>query len=336
VPRSGAQPVGPRPIRRALLSAFCLCASAACALLAWPVVAPRLDIAFTEAGEANAGLLLLAGVLFACAPACCGLLWHAALTRAGSPTDRLDTCARYGVGSLLNSFAPAHIGDIVRAGLLCESLPPGGRRSVVRCFGVVQLYRVGALASFAAISALPARWTPLGLCGVAALALTGRRAGPMLLFSLLALAAKVGAVAVLLASLGTPAPMLAALAVVPALELAAVVPLTPGNLGVASAAAAVALHAHGVTTQEAVPASVILHAVETIAGICFGAGSTVLHMTRSLAPARGRARLESTAPSDPSRRRTRFPRGMETRAAPRTPREGHPRRTPLQARLSLR
>ena len=71
--------------------------------------------------------------------------------------------------------------------------------------------------------------------------------------------------------------------VVPALELAGTLPLTPGNIGVASAAAAFALKAHGAGADVALSAGIAFGAVETIASIAFGAGS-VLYLAGAVAP----------------------------------------------------
>jgi hypothetical protein len=79
-----------------------------------------------------------------------------------------------------------------------------------------------------------------------------------------------------LIALDAPLPIGAALAIVPALELAALLPLTPANIGLASAAAAVALHARGLPMSEAVQAGIVLHVVETAAGIAYGTVSALL------------------------------------------------------------
>jgi uncharacterized membrane protein YbhN (UPF0104 family) len=268
---SGAQPGGLSLNRRALLSLFCLGLTAVGAVVAWPRLQPAMVDAIEAGRGANPVLLLSAGVLFAAVPACCGLLWHAALTRAGGELTRTEACSRYGVGSLVNSIAPAHLGDMVRAALLLQALPSGGRIRIVRCFGRVQVVRVVGLIAFALASSLPSRFLPLvGLAAVGGLCALRASTRRFVLLSLLGPGVKVAAVALLLASVGLPTPLQSAFAVVPALELAALLPLTPGNLGLASAAAAVALHAAGSTMSEALPASIVLHAVETVAGLSFG------------------------------------------------------------------
>ena len=51
-------------------------------------------------------------------------------------------------------------------------------------------------------------------------------------------------------------PLAAAVLIIPALDLAGILPLTPGNVGVASAAVAFALTAHGVGSDVAVSAGI--------------------------------------------------------------------------------
>ena len=63
--------------------------------------------------------------------------------------------------------------------------------------------------------------------------------------------------------------------IVPALDVAGTVPLTPGNVGITSGAVAVALQAHGISFTQALAAGIAFHAVETAVGIAFGLGSLV-------------------------------------------------------------
>ena len=61
--------------------------------------------------------------------------------------------------------------------------------------------------------------------------------------------------------------------VVPALEMAAFLPLTPGNIGVSSAAVAFALRTQGVDGDVALSVGIAFNAVETLTSLAFGAGS---------------------------------------------------------------
>jgi hypothetical protein len=82
--------------------------------------------------------------------------------------------------------------------------------------------------------------------------------------------ARVAAAAAVAAALGVSEPLAAALIIVPALDFAGLLPLTPGNVGIASGAVAVALQAHGVDTTTALGAGIAFHAVETIVGVACG------------------------------------------------------------------
>ena len=163
----------------------------------------------------------------------------------------------------------------MRTVLLLEALPRGSRRRIVRCFGTVQAARIAALSGLLLASTLPTALAVIAVLPLAAVLTIWRSASRLVLLALIPTLAKVAAVATILGALGAPAPLEAALAVVPALELAALVPLTPANLGVATAAAAVALHAVGLPKSEAVEAGIVLHAIATAAAIGYGSVATL-------------------------------------------------------------
>jgi uncharacterized membrane protein YbhN (UPF0104 family) len=295
VSRSDTQPVGLGLSRRVLPSLLCLLLTATGLALGWSSLEPSLAGAAEAARESNPALLLLAGLLFAAVPASCGLLWREAIIGAGGGLARWDACARYGVGSLVNTFAPAHVGDVVRAALLLRALPCGEPRRMVRCFGLVQGVRVAALAALLLASSLPVELALLPLVlALPAIFVLRDRAG-LIELGLMGPAAKVAAIAVALTALGAPEPLPVALAIVPALELAALVPLTPANLGAASAAISVVLHARGVPLADAVPVSIVLHGVETAAGISYGSAAVVVLLVsrRKLVARRGAPRLSN-------------------------------------------
>lgn len=94
--------------------------------------------------------------------------------------------------------------------------------------------------------------------------------------------ARLAAVAAIVASLGISHPLGAALIIIPALDLAGLVPLTPGNIGVTSAAVTAALQSRGVDFTRALTAGLVFHAVEALVSICFGlAGALMLARFRS-------------------------------------------------------
>jgi uncharacterized membrane protein YbhN (UPF0104 family) len=79
-----------------------------------------------------------------------------------------------------------------------------------------------------------------------------------------------GAVA---AAFGIDRPLAAALLIVPALDLAGLLPITPGNVGVASAAIAFALASQGVGSDVALSAGIAFGVVETLTTLTLGCGS---------------------------------------------------------------
>ena len=273
--RSGVEPVEGRLGRRALLPLLCLALSVPAAILAWPAVQAPLRDAGAAASHADVRLLVLSGAFFAAASASCALAWRYAIGAGGGRLGAVDACTRYGVGSLVNSLAPLHLGEVARAALMLEALPAGGRRAFLRCLGSVQVARLFVLASFALGSI-----TPLGLAAPAAVGLLRRDKLRLLGISLLAPVMRVCAVAVVLAALGSPSPVRAALLIVPALELVGVLALTPANVGLAGAAAALALHAVGLPASEAIRTGIVVHGVETIAALSYGLASTVFCLGR--------------------------------------------------------
>ena len=59
------------------------------------------------------------------------------------------------------------------------------------------------------------------------------------------------------------------------LEVAGMVPLTPGNIGVTSGTVAMAFQAHGVSFTRGLAAGIAFHAVETAVGILVGVSSVI-------------------------------------------------------------
>jgi uncharacterized membrane protein YbhN (UPF0104 family) len=88
-------------------------------------------------------------------------------------------------------------------------------------------------------------------------------------------AAKVAATTAVVAALGIDNPLRAALVIVPAVELAAILPLTPGNVGIASAAVALALGSQGVESKTALSAGIAFGAVELLTGLVVGAAGAL-------------------------------------------------------------
>lgn len=230
--------------------------------------------------------------------------WRTAMASCGGRIGPGDACARYGVGSLVNSFLPGRLGEAVRVGLFSRVLPGRQAGRTLTTVGVLAavtvadaLTQTGAVGAATAVVPVP-RWALAAGLGVlvavaviASVAARRARSGrvarlfdvfaklaqaparALLLFAWLAAAtiARVAAAIAIAASLGVAHPLQAGVTMCALVIVATAVPLTPGNLGVTSAAAALALHLQGVSIPSAIAAGLAFHAVELLAGVIFGA-----------------------------------------------------------------
>ena len=256
--------------------------------------------------EVSPAWLWLAALSFATALAAAGCAWRSALCRCGAELTRADASARYGVGSLVNAFLPAKIGSAVRFALFARVLHSEGRvwttGGVCASIGAARAIWLAVLLGFGAASGVLPLW-PLGVLALAVVLAVGvayfarnrtpnarvahvldafralgrspRAAAQLVGWIGLATAARVGAATAIAAAFGVEKPLLAALLVVPALDLAGILPITPGNIGVASAAVAFALHAHGASASTSFSAGIAFSAVETVTSLAFGTGSAL-------------------------------------------------------------
>ncbi len=292
-------------LRKRHLALFVGSIAALVLLAATPqLLGDRVEAGIDGLGNAQASWLWLAaaafgGSLFASA---CG--WGSALRRCGGTTTGSDATARYCTGSLVNALAPARIGSAVRFALFARTLPNEGRLwtvgGVATSIGAVRaLWLAVVLALGSASGALP-RWPIAALLLVVLAAATvawfvrdtqpgSKFAHTLDVFRVLgrcpkaaarivgwiglAMALRIGAAAGIAAAFGIENPLTAALLVVPALDLAGLLPLTPGNVGLASAAVAFALKASGAASDVALSAGIAFGAVETLTTLALGCGS---------------------------------------------------------------
>ena len=242
--------------------------------------------------------------------------WRLTLACCGGRLGHVDACARYGVGSLANTFLPARLGEAVRVGLFSKAFgrERSGRTLVtVGALGAVTvadtLTQSGVVGAAAIVGPVPV-WLLAVLGGLVACAgglavvtarrfRTGRVAPLLEVFRTLAdspgraawlfawLGAATGtrllAAIAIAASLGIPHPVEAGVLMCAVVIVATALPLTPGNVGVTSGAIVLALHAQGTPVASAVAAGLVFHAAELVAGIVFGiAGALTLAPYRSL------------------------------------------------------
>ena len=266
--------------------------------------------ALAELGGASPAWLAAAGFAFLAASLASAAAWHRGLRACGASLGRRQVTQRYAAGCLANTLAPANAGEVVRVALLSRAMATEGAVfTVVGVSAVVAAVRLSVVAAlFAATAASgssllwlgvaigPALLLVLGALRLArgralpgrvrhvldvvrGLATSPRAAVEIVAWVVTATAATILASACVGAALGVPHPFAAALVIVPAIQLARLLPLTPGNVGLTSAAVAITLHGRGVPMESAAAAGIALHAVETVVGLTIGAAGTL-----SLAP----------------------------------------------------
>jgi len=279
----------------ALLVVLCLSPS---------LLGDRVSAAIAGLGAADPARLWIAGLAFAGTSVCGALAWRAALRASGSPLPVIDAAARYAVGCGVNAVAPAHVGSALRVALFGR-VTNGGCWTVsgaAAAVGVTRVVWLGVLIGIGSAGGVLPRWPLLVVGGIVAaaaaagvcsrhaslpsrvdqllvafrsLAASPRDLATVAGWALAGAAAKVAAATAVVAALGIDHPLRAALVLVPAVELAAILPLTPGNVGFASAAVALALGSQGVASKTALSAGIAFGAVELLAGIVVGAAGAL-------------------------------------------------------------
>jgi uncharacterized membrane protein YbhN (UPF0104 family) len=291
------------------------------------ILGTRVAAAFSALNTADPKWLWLAGIGFCIAVVSAAGSWRCAIRLCGGDLTLPDACARYGAGSLVNTFVPARAGDAVRLGLFSRVLPNRERLwttgSAFGALGAARAVVLGALViAGSAIGTLPI-WPLFVALGLVAIAVAvsvfarGRnpehRAGHLLdafralgsnpaaglrLVAWIAVstAGRLAAASAVAAALGIHNPVAAAIVIIPALEVAGMIPLTPGNVGITSGAIAIAFQSQGVSFTNGLAAGIAFHAVETAVGLMFGIASAAwLAPYRS--PAMRRVVLLATAAS---------------------------------------
>lgn len=258
--------------------------------------------------QANPAWLWAAGLSLAVMHACSGMAWSAGLRACGTRTRHVDATARYCIGSGVNAVAPAHLGSAARIALFGRAVEGKGAilqvSSVAAAVAAVRtawfsilfvvavvigpmpawplaLLGLGAAGAVAGAAAtrkikLKARFDPL-LDAFRELARSPRKIVLIAILTFAGLVAKVAAAAAIAAALGIDSPWKAAALIVPAVEVASVLPITPGNAGVASAAIAMALASIGVPSSTALAVGIGFGAIEMLCAIGVGlAGALAL------------------------------------------------------------
>jgi len=261
--------------------------------------------------DARAIWLWLAATAFAGGLVSLSFAWRSALGSCGGEISRVDAASRYGAGSLAGALLPAKVNSAVRIVLFSRTIRSEGRLwtsgGIASAIGAAHAFWLAVLLAYAGASGVLPLW-PLAALALAVAAAAGvavvargrqprhkvshaldafrvlgrspRAAATLLGWTGLALLARVAGITAITMALGVERPFAAALLVVPAVELAGLLPLTPGNIGVTAAAAAFALRAHGAPEEIALAAGVAFNAVEAATSIAFGAAAVVQLATR--------------------------------------------------------
>src|SRR5581483_6515686 len=123
---------------------------------------------------ADANWLFLAGLAFFAATVAAAGSWCCAVGLAGGETTLPDSCARYGCGSLLNTFVPARAGDAVRVALFSKLVRHDKRvRSTIGSFAAIGAARAIVLIALVVAGAMAGAmplWPLAVLAGLVALA----------------------------------------------------------------------------------------------------------------------------------------------------------------------
>jgi uncharacterized membrane protein YbhN (UPF0104 family) len=293
-----------------------------CAVTLPSSLGPRIREGFAELGGAEPFWLWFGCAFFVTSLLCSAGAWRTGIGQCGGRIGWCRAAASYGAGSLANFLLPARAGDGVRIALYSRALgrpnAPWTSSGIFLFLGAARaLALLGLVGIAAAIGAVPL-WPMLVLVAAvllaAGVAVTVRQTeattrvshvldafrefsrSPRACLAVAgwavgSVASRVVAAAAIAAALGVDSPLVAALVIAPALELAGLLPLTPGNLGITSGAVAVALRAHGIDLASALSVGIALHAVEAAAGVAFGT-SSLLYLTGARSP---RARRVATA-----------------------------------------
>ena len=267
-----------------------LCATVACSLAivvaifaAGPLRA-RFAAAVHELGSASPPLVAVSGAWALAALVCGALGWRATLRVLGTRIGPVNAVARYAVGSALNAAVPARIGGVVRFALFARVGSVRWAGASAAALGAAHAAVLVPLAIAAGLSGVVPLWAgaAAGVGAVACAAIAVVAGGhtqvlPAALFWVsLTTVARLGAATSAAAALGAPHPLLAGMLVVPATDLAAFVPLTPGAIGVATAAGAMAISSVGADAATALAAALALGLAETTASLGLGTLGTLL------------------------------------------------------------
>jgi uncharacterized membrane protein YbhN (UPF0104 family) len=286
---------------RALLAAASTAALGLC-LAIWIASGGFHDCLDALAAADRSAALWAAGA-FAVSMLASGCAWHVAFSAVGCKLGRSRACATYSIGSLVNAFAPSTVGESLRAVLFARALPEecGRGFTAVGAVGAVTVARAATqlvVISGAVLLAGFPRWLVLAPFAFAVVAMGAvfvfrrrvahgsrlRRLGEtgavllrrpsygirVLGWAAVATAARITAATAVASAVGIDEPVKAGVAVTAALALAALMPITPGSIGITSGAISLVLVQSGAALPTALAAGVLFHAVEAAVNVAIG------------------------------------------------------------------
>jgi uncharacterized membrane protein YbhN (UPF0104 family) len=265
------------------------------------LLGPKVNEALASLAGADPRLLGIAAAAVVCSFLSSASAWRAALAAAGGRISLPQAAARIGIGSLVNTLAPAKLGDAVKVAL-CSKVIDGPDRlwtagGVYAGLGAAHALAVAALVVVASATGAAPLWPVFALCGAvaaiggvalsstrwrrhhriahllggfASLARSPRTAAVVMAWTAAASLAKLCAAGAAAAALGLPSPFLTALVIVLAMDLSSTIPVTPGNVGVGSGAAALALQSRGIAVGDAIGVGLTLQALHTAVSVVAG------------------------------------------------------------------
>jgi uncharacterized membrane protein YbhN (UPF0104 family) len=283
------------------------------------VVSGSFQASLDTMSSADPSTIVWAAAAFAVSLLATASAWHVSFAAVGARMGRGQACASYSIGSLVNTFVPANLGEGVRAVLFGRSLPESeGSRACTAAgaVGAVAVARALAhtlvLSSAVLLAGFPA-WlvlmpASLGVVVCAAVVVARRRPGGSRLARLgaatvalarrpsigirvvawtsLATVARIAAATAIAASLGVHNPLHAGLLVTAALIPAGAFPITPGSVGITSGAISLVLAQHGIDMPTALAAGVLFHAVESAVSVTIGLVSAPVVLRPDVFPRR--------------------------------------------------
>jgi uncharacterized membrane protein YbhN (UPF0104 family) len=286
--------------KQLLISAIALATLAAVAMSPH-LLGSRVASGASALADADRGWLLLASAGFVGAFACTVGAWRAGFAAAGGRISPHCAAAGLGIGSMVNSFAPAKLGDAVKVALCSRAIDAPGRLwtagGVYAALAAARSLALALLVVVASVTGAVPLWPVFVLCsavgvlaavgflsgrvrrhpriaqvveGFAALERSPRALATVLAWTLAMVACRLGATVAVAAALGLPHPLLAALLILPALDIASAFPITPGSIGIGSGAVAVALAGRGIGMPQALGTGFAMQALETMVSIAAG------------------------------------------------------------------